>query len=282
MKIDHILTCMAPDDPLLLNIEKIIAREIDSCCWPLLAICLIINIATYMAKTAGTSYISPTQFAIITKKLILISFFLNYYVEILGLTDGIFSWMGQSGLSKMDVLKAYGKECVQLFKQKDLGSFGSYILRCNPIWFISLFTHMGLVMFMKNLRTMLLLVTSTLGPFAAVLSMVPAFSGSLARWLKSYIGISAWIITLNVFECIAQTSQGPFGAATGFGLILAVSIILTSTFTSMFIGNAFASGIISQVVSTAVTSVKAAISAGGAAFSAARKFSGYKAGTQNG
>ncbi|MEM9417176.1 MAG: hypothetical protein AAF963_02375 [Bacteroidota bacterium] len=125
---------------------------------------------------------------------------------------------------------------------------------------VVLFTHKGLIYFMHYIRAVSMLLLVQLGPMAAVLSWLPGpFSRAFQQWSKSYVTVSCWAITLQVFWVLSQgfgagvmttdILEGP-GARMGYILLsiaLAFAILMTPSWTAKFIGGdmlgGFASGL---------------------------------------
>lgn len=112
---------------------------------------------------------------------------------------------------------------------------------------INILSHNGAVVFMHYMRAVALLILMQLGPLASLLSLLPGpFQRSFQTWLKSYVAISCWAITLSIFVGFIQAFRGVHLAsdeapaiAYGFlSLILLIAIFLTPTWTSRFIGSA--------------------------------------------
>ena len=137
-----------------------------------------------------------------------------------------------------------GSPCLRCFFEKLLDSFPKAL---------GLLSHGGAVVFMHYLKVVSLLVSMQFGPIAALFSLLPGpFASSFSTWAKSYLSISCWSITLNIFWLLSKTFAAtsmaqvggigvPFGETlgyTGLSLVLLMAIFLTPTWTAQFIGSA--------------------------------------------
>ena len=124
---------------------------------------------------------------------------------------------------------------------------------------VALLTHGGAVALMHYIKVIALLVTSQFGPLAALFSLLPGpFKRGFATWAKSYLNITCWTITINIFwvltkafsttsfwiESSTATSLLEEGLGHAlFSIVLFIAIFLTPTWTSKFIGGAITANV---------------------------------------
>jgi hypothetical protein len=128
---------------------------------------------------------------------------------------------------------------------------------------MTLSTHAGAIKVMHYLKSVGLLLASQLGPIAALFSLLPGpFKKGFASWAKSYINMSCWAITLNIFWALAKAFMttsffikadsatsfaGETAGATLLSLVFFIAIFLTPTWTSKFIGGAIVANLGSAI-----------------------------------
>ncbi len=122
--------------------------------------------------------------------------------------------------------------------------------------FSNLITHTGAIYFMHYLRAIALLVLMQLGPLAMLLSWLPGpFQRSFQQWLKSYVHISCWAITLSILAVFIDAFRGaslqggviPTLAYNLLSLILLIAIFMTPTWTAKFVGSALLGNFVTSV-----------------------------------
>jgi hypothetical protein len=99
------------------------------------------------------------------------------------------------------------------------------------------------ILAMQYFRAILLLIASIFGPIATLTYFINR--NGFSSWLGSYLNLSCWGITLNVFEGIVHAHKSA-AITSGTGSIsfvvgsavIAFLIFMTPTITSQFIGNA--------------------------------------------
>jgi hypothetical protein len=117
------------------------------------------------------------------------------------------------------------------------------IFDLNNAIYLALFKlHTFFIIAMKYARSVLLMMASVFGPIATLTYFLNR--NGFSNWSRSYLNISCWGITLNVFEGIAHAHKKAAIASMGdlhflLGSIsIAFLIFMTPTITSWFIGNA--------------------------------------------
>lgn len=124
---------------------------------------------------------------------------------------------------------------------------------------LMIFVHGGAVKLMHYLKVMVLLPTILLGPFSAILTFLPGpLKKGFSSWVKSYINITSWAITLHIFSILTKYYSGAafwikshsaaslVGESVGHVLLsigLLVAIFLTPTFTSKLLGGAIVANV---------------------------------------
>ena len=124
---------------------------------------------------------------------------------------------------------------------------------------IALLSHQGAIYLMHYLRAVALLVLMQLGPFAMLLSWLPGpFQRSFQQWLKSYIAISCWAITLQIFWALSKAFAGVAWlreeevviepvAHMLLSIVLLIAIFMTPTWTAKFMGSTMLSNFVTSI-----------------------------------
>ncbi len=119
---------------------------------------------------------------------------------------------------------------------------------------ISIFSHAGAIAVVHYFKAIALLIASQFGPLAALFYLLPGpFKKGFSTWAKSYINISCWAITLNLFWVLskafsvtsfftesnsASTLVGETAGHAILSFVFFIAIFLTPVWTSKFIGSA--------------------------------------------
>lgn len=111
---------------------------------------------------------------------------------------------------------------------------------------VSLLSHSGAIAFMNYMRAVALLILMQIGPLCSILSLLPGpFQNSFKTWLKSYVYISCWAITLSLFTVFIKafravhlaSGESSTIAYACLSIVLLMAIFLTPTWTARFIGS---------------------------------------------
>lgn len=112
---------------------------------------------------------------------------------------------------------------------------------------------------MHYVKAISLVITSLLGPFAAVFSLLPSvFKHTFSTWAKSYVHLTFWTVILNIFSILSKSlvtlsislksdaAAASFKQDTGstfLSFILFFAIFLTPVWTSKLISGAVVASI---------------------------------------
>ena len=94
---------------------------------------------------------------------------------------------------------------------------------------------------MHYIKAISLLVLATIGPVAALFSLLPGpFRSSINTWSKGYINVSCWTITLTILDALsnnfASYSKGPEFSQALLSFVIFIMAFFTPTWTSKLIG----------------------------------------------
>lgn len=234
-------------------------------CWQVLPIIFTVKLLYDFLINSATDTISIRDSVRTIMRTILIIFFLAFYKDFLMLIDsmvGIFSDLDVGYKKALDII-----EKSNLDKLNDMSTarkileypfllLGKITNGFNHIF--SMLTHQGSIIFMDSLKSLLLILLTHFGPISAIISLLPGnFNTSFNTWLRNYINISCWTITLSILQNIVNlinktnaVENNPLIAPLSIALIFI--IFSTPIWTSMFLGNPLSSGLTS-IISSAGT-----------------------------
>ncbi|MHA7878114.1 MAG: hypothetical protein ACX93T_04335 [Bacteroidota bacterium] len=103
-----------------------------------------------------------------------------------------------------------------------------------------LMTHRRSVKFMHYIKSVALLVLSTIGPFAALFSLLPGpFKTSFRTWSRGYLNVSCWTIILTIIDTLATSfsnySRGPEAFQGLLSFVMFIATFFTPTWTAKLI-----------------------------------------------
>jgi hypothetical protein len=92
--------------------------------------------------------------------------------------------------------------------------------------YIFAFTQEGAIMVMHYFKAVLLMIASTLGPFAVTLSLLPGpFRRGFPNWSRHYVNVSCWTITLNILAVLIETHRKVSSLSAELGAVPANTLI---------------------------------------------------------
>ncbi|MEL7531340.1 MAG: hypothetical protein AAFN10_08540 [Bacteroidota bacterium] len=106
------------------------------------------------------------------------------------------------------------------------------------------------------IRSMVLVFLYLTGPIAFVLSMIPGFKNSGLAWIKGFVGVQFWEMTLRLLDNMvfqynlyasANYDLSDTGYVIGFNLVALIMYLLTPTLTNYFVNTGVAGGFMSRV-----------------------------------
>jgi hypothetical protein len=257
-------SCPGIPDAMWLSASSIINFG-TTICWYLFGISLAINLAYGTYEDILNEKLNIRRLAKTLSKAMLIGLFLSNYKTILMFFDQFISTVFVFGDEPLYEAYKTLKEKDKLAEyHKNFSFFSPIRLLITGIFsflpkMISLFTHQGAINFMHYVKAISLVITSLLGPFAAVFSLLPSvFKHTFSTWAKSYVHLSLWTVILNVFYILSKSltslsisiksdaADASFKQNTGstfLSFILFFAIFLTPVWTSKLINGAVVANI---------------------------------------
>ncbi len=246
-------------DIVSINIDAIIKKS-----WQFLPAIVLVRLLYDFIVYSGTENISIKSHVRTLLRTFFIAFFLAFYKEFLMVVDSIVGSFSSLDTDYEKALKMMNKKNIEyientsLIKQAIRYPFLMLFKSANKLGNMVLFlTHQGSILFMDSLKSIILIVLSHFGPVAAVLSILPGmFSGTLSTWLRNYVNIFGWTITLSILQKLVfmidkikvnSYKLGDSAIILPTSIVLLIAIFLTPLWTSMFLGNSVSSGIMSGI-----------------------------------
>jgi len=229
-------------------------------CWLLLGAFVAIKILSD-ALSEVTQFNLRTHLKTLFHTL-LIALFLTYYKSLLMFFDQFIASLCVFDGAVFHEAFSQATEQVEEAIAQDNGGwrsrFASFWKPIKDMWGfwvtgVGLLSHSTIVAIMHYVKAVTLLIVVQFGPLAALFSLLPGpFRRSFSTWAKSYVNVTCWTITLNIFLVLAKTfasvsrinagSLGiPLGETLGYtclSIVLGVAIFLTPTWTAKFISGA--------------------------------------------
>ncbi len=184
-----------------------VAGQIQKICIPVVGIALLLRFFTFMTKL----YSEKDADFIGLGKTFLLVLFLFQYTEIMTqinimisyFTDNVKIMFDQYGSGQTIVDKV--NEVYEKYKTShpDPGFFDK--LSNIMDWIIANCTHMIIVVSRAVtyiVRSLIMIFLFATGPIAILLSMFPGFEENLKHWLKYYISVGFWMVSLAVLDLI--------------------------------------------------------------------------------
>ena len=255
----HFNTCRGiPDsiwNALSLNIDAITEKS-----WEILPLVVLFKMIYDFTVYAGTEHITIKTHIRTLLKTFMIAFFLVFYKNFLMVVDDVIGFFSSLDVDYNEALAAIRKKNME--ELNDL-SFAKKIIKIPALvlgktisgwtYFISFATHQGSIVFMDCVKSTIIVILSHLGPIAAVISILPGpFSNSLSTWLRNFVSIFAWSITLSVLQKIINAVNDSLHVSNKFtdnlfiipaSIALLICIFLTPMWTSMFLVNSVSTGV---------------------------------------
>jgi hypothetical protein len=240
-----------------------VATQLQKVCMPVVAIAMLIRLLTFMTKLYGDKQVDFLGLG----KLFLLVLFLFDYTEIMGQVNNIISYFtdnvqimfdksgsGHSIVDKVNEVYDHYKT-----KHPDPGFFDK--LSNIMDYLIANCTHMIIVIsraLTYIVRSLIMLFLFATGPIAILAAMFPGFEDNLKHWLKYYISVGFWMVTLAVLDLIlyqylqycedSDTLDGITTVNIGIALMYMIAPYLTSRYLSTH-GSMFMSRMIQSATS---------------------------------
>lgn len=232
-------SCIGIPD-LMWQITSASLIQIKSICLKLLVLVVTLRILIDFYNDIMDSQISLRKYIKLIFSTIMIILALKYYEEIIIFQDKIVTTIFNIDISKFEISNNPNTE-LSLFK---LPSILLKIFTRTITKLFFLFTHKGALLLMYYLRSILLVISVHFGPIAMILSFLPGpFKNSFKIWVKSYLYVSSWIITLKLLEALSKallnpnlTNEGASFSHNLLSLIFFFLIFLTPAITSKIFG----------------------------------------------
>lgn len=242
-----------------------VAKQLVAICSPAVGIALIIKMFTMITKIFNERQVDFFDLA----KTFLLMLFLFQYTEIMTQMNNLISYFTGSVQFMFD---KYGSghtvvdkinEVYDKYKEAhpDPGIMDS--LSNITDWIIANCTHMIIVVtraILYTVRSLIMVFLFAVGPIAILASMFPGFEDNLKHWLKYYIMVGFWTVTLAVLDLIlyqyleyCQKNQVIDGVTT-VNIGVALMYLMAPYLTSRYIGGQ-GSQFMSRMVQMATTSV---------------------------
>ena len=184
-----------------------VAQQLVAVCAPVVGIALLIKMLTMITKIFNEREVDFFDLG----KTFLLILFLFQYTEVMTQMNNLMSYFTDSVQFMFD---KYGSghtvvdkinEVYDKYKEThpDPGIMGALSNIGN--WIIANCTHMIIVVtraVIYIIRSLILVFLFAVGPIAILLSMFPGFEENLKHWLKYYIMVGFWTVTLAVLDMI--------------------------------------------------------------------------------
>ena len=264
MSVDLICPSFAPLPASMWVAASAMIDVIIEKCWLLLAAFVTIKILTDALQDYEQVSLA-THLRTLFRALVMVVV-LSYYKQLLMYFDYFIDSLCMHGDEGLARAAQRLSDTGQVKKEVDVTKLSSIWQALKSIFsvlekVIALLSHQGAIYLMHYLRAVALLVLMQLGPLAMLLSWLPGpFQGSFQQWLKSYITISCWAITLQIFWALSKAFAGVAWlgdvglveeiepvAHTLLSIILLIAIFMTPTWTAKFMGSAMLSNFVTSV-----------------------------------
>jgi len=239
------------------------AKQIQKVCVPVVAVAVMLKIFSFITKI----YTEREADFFALGKTFLIILFLFQYEEIMTqlntlisyFTDNIQALFGTYGSGNTLVDKI--DKVYEAYKQAnpDPGIMDGY----TPLfdWIIANCTHMIIIIaraLTYIVRSLIMVFLFATGPIAILVSLFPGFEGTLGSWLKYYISVGFWIVSIAILDLLlyhyldyCQTSHTIEGLTT-VNVGMALMYLMAPYLTSRYIGGQ-GSQMMSRMIQSATT-----------------------------
>lgn len=251
-------TCPNMPEHMWLTCDAIITATI-ALCWKLFASFLVIRLLKDGIDDLANGKVDLRTHVITILNATIIATFLLYYKETLVFLDNFINMFCVSVAEGSEhVIYDIGKDT---FMDPHVFSWKKLV---NQVLFtipdlLSVLSHNGAIGLVQYFRAIGLFIAIAMGPFAALMSLLPGpFRHGWITWTRTYLTISCWAITLNLFKIMStmlrekaalidynSTDHLFQGVASSTLLTIAlwIAILMTPIWTSIFIGHAIAPNI---------------------------------------
>ena len=214
--------------------------QIKQICLKALVIVIILKFLTEGINDTIDGQLSLKKPIKIISMLLLSIIALMHYEQFIMYMDKIITNVFNIEISKSELRTVEIKETSLLKFPKILIK----MLLNNIARYFFLFYHKGAIMLMYYFRSVILIITAHFGPISIIFSFLPGpLKSSFKTWLKSYLYVSCWAITLKILTAISRAlTEIPLnneGSELSYNLLSFVFffiIFLTPALTSKFFG----------------------------------------------
>lgn len=140
-------------------------------------------------------------------------------------------------------------------------------------WSLGAWIQEGLIYAVRGgislVRSFLLVFLFLIGPIALAFSLIPGFQHTALSWLKGFMGVSLWALTLNILDMLAGAfneyalqliAQGEeFSLSYGImvNVVIALVYLLTPALTNYFISTGGPAALLGQVMTVGAATIMA-------------------------
>lgn len=242
--IDFILpTCHGLPDAIWITSSEMLDVMLKKC-WLLLGSFVVIKMLVSALSDVGAERFSLRTHLNILFQALLIAVFFTYYKTFLMTFDHF-----------IDGLCVFNRITFQTTQEMPTKhAWLNSILRGLLDFyndFLLLITHAGAVKLMHYIKSIILLVLLQFGPLAALFSLLPGpFKQSFNTWVKSYLYVSCWTLTLAIMDVLANSFRFLKEDAVAYPilyLVLYIAIVLTPSWTAKLISGASTVNLLSGI-----------------------------------
>jgi hypothetical protein len=255
--------------PALYDAGVTVANQLVKICSPVVGVALLIKIFTIITKIFNERQV---DFFSLGKTFLLI-LFLFQYTEVMTQVNGLMSYFTENVQSVFDI---YGSghtvvDKINLVFDKYQQnhpdpSFFDHLSNVGD-WIIATCTHLIIILsraIIYIVRSLILVFLYAVGPIAILASMFPGFEENLKHWLKYYIMVGFWTVTLAILDLILYQyldyceKNSTIDGLTTVNIGIALMYLIVPYLTSRYIGgqgSQFISKMVQMAtVATAMTS----------------------------
>src|ERR1035437_2656832 len=242
-----------------------VAQQLVKVCAPVVAVALLIKMLTMITKIFNEAQVDFFDLG----KTFLLILFLFQYTEVMTQMNNLLSYFTDnvqfmfdkygSGHTVVDKIN----EVYDKYKEThpDPGIMGA--LSNIGDWIIANCTHMIIVVtraVIYIVRSLIMVFLFAVGPIAILVSMFPGFEDNLKHWLKYYIMVGFWTVTLAVLDLILYQyldyceKNSIIDGVTTVNIGIALMYLIAPYLTNRYIGGQ-GSQFMSRIVQMATTSI---------------------------
>lgn len=242
-----------------------VAKQLVAVCSPVVGVALLVKLFTVITKIFNERQVDFFDLA----KTFLLILFLFQYTEIMTQVNNLVSYFtdsvqfmfdkygsGHTVVDKVnEVYDKYNETHPDPGFMDSLSNIGD--------WIIANCTHMIIVVTRAVLyivRSLIMVFLFAVGPIAILASMFPGFEDNLKHWLKYYIMVGFWTVTLAVLDLILYQyleyceKNKVLDGITTMNIGIALMYLIAPYLTGRYIGSQ-GSQFMSRMVQMATTSI---------------------------